>query len=920
MKQKTSTKNAEAAVSSPPSEQTGTQQSDLASALTLGASILIGVFIAVRPLSQFTPYAGEAAIAGLVAVMLMLCVGVMALIRPNAAGTFENTSLLPMLALWIGLFILGAIRSPNLGVGIPAATNGCLYAGMMLAAFCLARREPRMAGIVTRVLIAMIAVEAFHGIWQYKVDLPRLRQMVASGRIELPADMQSGAGIARLGGDRIFATFANPNSLAGYLLIGIFSLAGIISESRRRVTTIAGIALLLLLGSALVLTGSKGGMLACALGAWFFVAQWLAHRYPHRAGALSILTAAGIAALILLLILGCAGVLGQRPFGLSLEVRFDYWRAAYRMWREHPLTGVGLGGFSENYLYYKTALGTEVKDAHNDYAQLATELGIMGLVAYGVLWWLMLRTGRCQYDDTPPVNLPEGSSHASSFELCAMLGGVFGLLMMMFGFLAFNASDVTDLFSGKGDRATLLGACQAVALPTLLVCVVIALRPSEWRPSSPGWIHGTRAAIGAVLIHQLVDFDFRCEATMTAIFVLGGMLWAQRLRFTPGEERTALPSRAPGLVLTVVALALLPTAALIPIRSGSARANAESADSEAQELLHKMQKDKATNEERAEYAKLRNEVIAERIKARGAAPFDPETWADLAMAYESSFNANEPATRKLTLECLEHSAQLRPHSPVPQWMLGNYYMYHVFQEKFYDSDLTDISYGVFRNERTEEARSQSEVARKCYAAAAKLYPFCPGILLWEGDAALMMGDASKACDLYYRALEIDAHIDDSNVRLSAIFNDPRPGAFARHNGDGFIKSILDTAPYDGSRGRSGMLLRRMVAQAWLIRNQPRAPLGVPSDQLGPWYERMRPALLRTGQWLMEATTTPAEHAHAALLYALSFKMAAPQDSAGAAQAWDTARKLQNESIAAGHPGTPPLTFDTIDREAHVPQE
>jgi O-antigen ligase len=40
--------------------------------------------------------------------------------------------------------------------------------------------------------------------------------------------------------------------------------------------------------------------------------------------------------------------------------------------------GVGLGGFAEHYTQFKTVLGEEVKEVHNDYLQLLSEMGFLG--------------------------------------------------------------------------------------------------------------------------------------------------------------------------------------------------------------------------------------------------------------------------------------------------------------------------------------------------------------------------------------------------------------------------------------------------------------------------------------------------------------------------------------------------------------
>jgi hypothetical protein len=409
-----------------------------------------------------------------------------------------------------------------------------------------------------------------------------------------------------------------------------------------------------------------------------------------------------------------------------------------------------------------------------------------------------------------------------------------------------------------------------------------------------------------VLVHQLVDFDFRCEATMTAIFVLGGILWGSRsLQTAPASITSETPAtlRPAGIVLAILALLLIPTAAWIPIQSGSARTVAEGLESEVQDLLKK-----PNSANKNDYQKLRRDIVDERKRARDSAPFDPDTWSELAMACEASPDALLPATQKTALLCFERSEKLRPFSPVPKWMLGNYYMHHAFLE-------------LAQND-SQAAKPLFASARKWNAAASERYPYCPGIRLWQGDAALMMGDENEAGRLYASALFIDSQIDDSNVRLAAIFNDPRPGAFSRHNFEPQLLRNIESLLIQENRRlaldqpviQSGWLLRRMVALAWMIRqNETTHALS------GTVINDKRRDLIQTGEMLVNVTPEMSDRAHAAWLWALSFQMANEKDAPRAKEAWDIARNLQKDSIKSGRPGTPPYTFESMDTFVNRPK-
>ena len=96
----------------------------------------------------------------------------------------------------------------------------------------------------------------------------------------------------------------------------------------------------------------------------------------------------------MILILGAAACLiGTERLGLSLAVRFDFWRAGLRMFAQHPFEGVGLAGYAEHYPFFKMASGWETKDAHNEYVHMLAEFGVLGPLVYLALWWTVLKNG-----------------------------------------------------------------------------------------------------------------------------------------------------------------------------------------------------------------------------------------------------------------------------------------------------------------------------------------------------------------------------------------------------------------------------------------------------------------------------------------------------------------------------------------------
>jgi O-antigen ligase len=70
--------------------------------------------------------------------------------------------------------------------------------------------------------------------------------------------------------------------------------------------------------------------------------------------------------------------------------RYDYWRIAWRVWREHPLAGVGAGNYARPY-YERRATTEDVEQPHSLELQVLSELGLVGVallacLLIGVIW------------------------------------------------------------------------------------------------------------------------------------------------------------------------------------------------------------------------------------------------------------------------------------------------------------------------------------------------------------------------------------------------------------------------------------------------------------------------------------------------------------------------------------------------------
>lgn len=92
----------------------------------------------------------------------------------------------------------------------------------------------------------------------------------------------------------------------------------------------------------------------------------------------------------------------------SFSQRVSFNQIALRMFADHPLTGVGLGGFQQAFPRYATTLLEQPKYVHNYYLELLAETGIMGVVSFVIVLYFIGRSGllylrRLQRDAGPYV-------------------------------------------------------------------------------------------------------------------------------------------------------------------------------------------------------------------------------------------------------------------------------------------------------------------------------------------------------------------------------------------------------------------------------------------------------------------------------------------------------------------------------------
>ncbi len=264
-----------------------------------------------------------------------------------------------------------------------------------LLVFLLAMRAYQLSGdqpVLLALLIGLGVFEAGYGIIQYLTGW----QYIFFFQKQFDTEEATG-------------TYINRNHYAGLLEMVIpFVLARVLigPGSRRdgrplwrrlltasrssRILRDAVILLVLVVG--LLFSRSRMGIAAALLGVGLAAA--LVHRQGHRS--------VGIGLLLVLLLAGAyASWIGLSPVverfahtqqrGILEENRIPVWRDTVALIRDFPMFGTGLGTYTWSSLHYQSdLLSVRYDHAHNDYLELAADLGVPAAVAFWVGIWSLL--------------------------------------------------------------------------------------------------------------------------------------------------------------------------------------------------------------------------------------------------------------------------------------------------------------------------------------------------------------------------------------------------------------------------------------------------------------------------------------------------------------------------------------------------
>jgi O-antigen ligase len=252
--------------------------------------------------------------------------------------------------------------------------------------------------LATDLVFFFLSVQLFSGPGHSNLRTFGLAALILAGTLGLFAILESASGAERIygifetPGGMLFGPYVNRDHFAGLMemLLGIavFYIVGrhgrySLEASIWRVSAIA------LALASLLLSGSRSGLLALSLE--IIIATFVLLQAPARPGQRRRLATAATFALVASVALFAyvdpgwvARKLGSVAY---VDKTWADWTGdrkkmagdALRMWRDHPLLGVGLGDFETAYPRYQSyPSDVWVDHAHNDYVEAGAETGLVG--------------------------------------------------------------------------------------------------------------------------------------------------------------------------------------------------------------------------------------------------------------------------------------------------------------------------------------------------------------------------------------------------------------------------------------------------------------------------------------------------------------------------------------------------------------
>lgn len=194
---------------------------------------------------------------------------------------------------------------------------------------------------------------------------------------------------------RLYGNFPNPNLLAGFLVAPLILIINILiynkNKSGKIFFVVSGIVILI----TFILTGSRGAFLSFFAG---LIASILIYLFKEHMSVNRIGLGVSLLVIFLIVFLVLSNPMKERIISADkidklAYKRIEIWKSTLMMIKDNPIVGSGLGTYEDVYNKYVfpvegsvARFGRYASFAHNEYLQIASELGIFALLTF--LWFI----------------------------------------------------------------------------------------------------------------------------------------------------------------------------------------------------------------------------------------------------------------------------------------------------------------------------------------------------------------------------------------------------------------------------------------------------------------------------------------------------------------------------------------------------
>jgi hypothetical protein len=468
-------------------------------------------------------------LAGIVALACWL----LSMLTSRRVHFLRTGLLLPVLAL-TALAVLSAVHASYTFGAASTAFTWIVHSLLFLLVVNLGSSARRFNVILAGLLATTVVICAL-AFYQYFYEFPQVQAFFEQNPdAVLVHENLRGELAGRVYLNEVFATFLLSNTFGGFLIM-VAPVLGFLALRAARSTPPNCTAAVLIPGctlaaGALYLCGSKGAWLALLAGGILFLCL------AQKKVPLRYILAAACAAVILMVL--AMSVAGFSRLPASAQVRLGYWDAALRMVAARP-AGVGISNFQEHYCAYQQPWATEVKNPHNSYLSIWSELSVAGVAAF---LSVLLISGRhaLRALRVSPAPRREDSRTGASMGAWPLLAGAAGFAFVV-------------LMAGIADIPFTQPPWVAAAAAVLWTLVAAGLLRH-------GFPDGTHAPAGIALgllafaCHAFIDFDFYSHGINAVFWTMLGMLVSYSCR-AAGATTMRLRLKGAAILLPAAGLA-----------------------------------------------------------------------------------------------------------------------------------------------------------------------------------------------------------------------------------------------------------------------------------------------------------------------------------------------------------------------------